>query len=1830
VSDVEAPVITCPANINSPTDPGLAIAVVFWNPPVSSDNVAVVSLTPSPVGPSSSFSLGTTTVTYTALDAAANVGTCSFTVTVVDQEAPVLTCNTNGVILNTDPGQAFAAVDYAAAGLTVAAVDNVGVVGSPVAAPPSNAQFAVGGHNVVYTVSDSAGNTGTVSCSFTVQDIENPTVSCPAPVTQNTDAGSPTATVTWTVPTANDNTAVATLTSSFNPGAAFPVGTTTVTYSVADIYGNPASCSFDVTVSDNEIPVVSCPANIVQSTDTGLPTAVISWSVAVATDNLGVASEVESIANGTVFPVGTTSVTRTATDVTGLVATCTFTVNVVDNENPSVTCPANIVQASDPGLPTAVVTFAATYTDNVGVTAVVTTHNSGTPFTLGSTTVSYDVSDQQGNRAVCSFTVTIVDQEKPTITCPPSIINPTSSGQGNRQVSWTVPVSGLGASDNQGIMSIVSSASSGDFFAVGTTTVIYTATDLSYNNKSCTFTVTIVDTESPVINCPNDIVQPTDPGVITANVTWMAPSASDNVGIHVASSTHNPSEIPGGYIFPLGATDVSFGARDLAGNVKNCTWVVTVVDQEPPVLTCPSNSFILLEIGESSHDAFWPTAVATDNHRVVSLTANATSGDNFPIGNTPVTYVAADPSGNVARCTFVVTVSDFLPNITLSDRRTGWTGTEVTVYLRPQYSLAGGSIEIYLPGFTGTPTINCNRGWSAQLPDCRDGWLTGQVSPASEFTGLTSTTVGADGKVVVQLKPSASLNKRTGYTFGIAGLTNPTQAGPTLDLGVVTKNVAGAELDVNRQVLPLDIMSVVLSAASLTVQENSFTTFTVHLDTWPSHVDHIVRVRFNSSNAQQAILVPHTVSFSMFDYNVSQTVMVYGIRDLVDDDNQVVSIIPTVVTTDPKWDGLPVDPLTVTVVDADTWGVTVQPQVLMTNEGGAIAQFTVVLNSRPTHAVTMVITSENTNENTVSPSSIVIQPIDWNIPRTVTVTGVDDLIADGDQITTIQVQPVSLDPRYNNMVLRVNVTNLDDDVTGILVYPSNGTTTEGSVVNGKAFFHVKLASKPNGVVVVQVQSTDTSEGVAFPPDLHFDQLNWNQLQTFEVRSVDDNVQDGDITYQVTLAASSTDDPKYNAGAGVVNHVWVTNKDTDFAGVEWFPPLTTFLTTTEYHEVPRTSTTSEARGANTLKFWLHTRPVGPLRVLFTSSDPTQGYASPSVFTIAPEEWRDRSWNITLRGSDDLVNDADTPFTIFVRFEGDPSYAAKNYSFRVVNLATKSEDPVRSTRLIGICIATPLQTFSPRTFIGQAAAAFGVTPEEVNVDSYRACTDEDQLGTAVADWTYVKFKPQSLTGGTLVWWQIAQQTASVNLVTLEATMMDKLTNDAATRNALTATGSPYWIEGYKTRNNVPGACPRSIVRYFGVTLEVMPVTLYSPVSPIVWAVRTQKNTNPIWAAQRYASDPLVHPHDGLRVFAETGDVAKMVSELALRKAKGHLESYGAAYADPSHPAEVVKGQQVHFGFFASPGDYLHIATKMSRSNDRFYGNTEYGAPLFDDQCNPQWGTDVPMHLWDAGTAQDQPFWANLRLGKDSRQIWGGSYHLGQVAESQPVYQVPDAMIQDVNDPYPAGRDLLRTTIVHGLDVTLEPLVNSYKGANATIQVALPHGSDLGNELRIEFPAGWFGFDADGMPTTAQILAGMDGMVDYPRTVVKENIVHLQFTAPITLSSRMVTIMLDNLLLPSVCGELEYRLTTHQCVDHDLHNAGKYPYRRCSPAIVNATGTPPNGMPRGCSACNGCVYDFTAHGNDWFTCWTPDGTSFLRIGPLAGQCAENPYSLPGYPFP
>ena len=667
VEDNEAPVFAgCPADMNVSVTPGSCARSVTWTPPTVSDNCTpsgMMSVSQSH-GPGTIFGVGATVVSYTTADAAGNPATCSFTVTVVDDEDPVFTGCPADITMSSDAGQCSAVVSWT----EPTAADNCTPSLTINRSHAPGAIFPLGATVVSYSTTDVAGNTGNCSFTVTVEDNEAPVFAgCPADITMSAAAGTCAAPISWTEPTPSDNcTAVGMLmvTQSHMPGASFPVGATIVTYSTTDAAGNPGSCSFTVTITDDEMPVFGgTPADITMSAAAASCAANVSWTEPTAADNCTMAASLmitRSHAPGDSFPVGMTTVTYSTMDAAGNAGMTSFMVTITDDEDPVfAACPADQTVSVLPGTCAAPANWTApTVSDNctpVGMLTPTESHAPGSSFPLGDTLVSYTSVDAAGNSATCSFTITIIDDEDPVFAaCPADITMSTSAGQCSSVVTWTEPT----VSDNcTPTLTVSRSHAPGSIFALGATTVTYSTTDAAGNTGTCSFVVTVEDNELPVFaGCPADATVSAALGTCAATFSWTEPSVSDNCS---SSFTITRSHAPGAS-FSVGATIVSYSTMDAAGNTGTCSFTVTVEDNEAPVFAaCPGDQTISATTGTCAAAATWVEPTASDNC-TMSLTINRSHapGDSFPVGATLVTYSTMDAAGNSENCTFTVTVED--------------------------------------------------------------------------------------------------------------------------------------------------------------------------------------------------------------------------------------------------------------------------------------------------------------------------------------------------------------------------------------------------------------------------------------------------------------------------------------------------------------------------------------------------------------------------------------------------------------------------------------------------------------------------------------------------------------------------------------------------------------------------------------------------------------------------------------------------------------------------------------------------------------------------------------------------------------------------------------------------------------------------------------------------------------------------------------------------------------------------------------------------------------------------------------------------------------------
>jgi gliding motility-associated-like protein len=645
VNDVTNPVISgCPSTItvNADATAGTCGTNVTWIAPTVTDN-CLVNMT-SNKNPGQFFSVGTTAVTYTATDASGNISTCTFNVVVNDVTNPVISGCPSTISVNADVTIGTCGTNVTWTPPTV--TDNCVVTMTGDKTPGQF--FPVGTTAVTYTATDASGNISTCVFNIVVNDVTNPVISgCPSNISVNADVTTGTCgtNVTWIAPTVTDN-CVVTMTGDKTPGQFFSVGTTAVTYTATDASGNISTCTFNVVVTDSSVPVVTlCTADVsAQLTGTTCSTTV-NWVPPTFSDNCTLA--ISSTHNPSdIFPVGITNVVYTATDASGNSATCEFKITVTDQAAPVfASCPGNISIHAIDNCSASVSWIPPNVIDNCPVT-IISTHPPGTIFAAGSTLVTYTATDASGNSATCTFTVTITDGSEPVFTSCPSTVSVSADANCEGKATWSIPTF-----TDCSTVTMTSTHSSGAQFLIGTTPVTYTATDASGNVATCNFNVVVTDNTAPAFSsCPSEITL-TASSTCDAKATWTPPTATDNCGVTSLISSHSP-----GATFPIGISTVVYTAKDAKGNTSTCEFKVIVKNVTLPVIQNAPQNVVVKVIDTDKTSATWQAPTATVPCGSVMLSSNYTPGQEFPVGQTLVEYIAVDEAGNLSTSSFLIIV----------------------------------------------------------------------------------------------------------------------------------------------------------------------------------------------------------------------------------------------------------------------------------------------------------------------------------------------------------------------------------------------------------------------------------------------------------------------------------------------------------------------------------------------------------------------------------------------------------------------------------------------------------------------------------------------------------------------------------------------------------------------------------------------------------------------------------------------------------------------------------------------------------------------------------------------------------------------------------------------------------------------------------------------------------------------------------------------------------------------------------------------------------------------------------------------------------------------
>ncbi|HKO48042.1 MAG TPA: Calx-beta domain-containing protein, partial [Polyangiaceae bacterium] len=431
---------------------------------------------------------------------------------------------------------------------------------------------------------------------------------------------------------------------------------------------------------------------------------------------------------------------------------------------------------------------------------------------------------------------------------------------------------------------------------------------------------------------------------------------------------------------------------------------------------------------------------------------------------------------------------------------------------------------------------------------------------------------------------------------------------------------------------------IVTPTAGLSTTESGGTaSFTIRLQSKPAAN---VTINLRSSNTDEGQPNVNSVTFTPTNWNANQAIIVAGVEDEdVQDGNPSYKIIlDPPQSDDPNYRNKP-DPadVTLTNIDNDTAGILVSPvSGLITNEDKLKATFSIVLASKPVGPagvnVKIQLTSSRPSEGTVTPASVTFDAVNWKSAQTVTVTGVNDDLADGSQPYMIITSVASsLDGNYNNRKpADVSVTNVDNDVAGVKIMPlPTATPTETTETSGKATFTVALNSQPSDEVTFSVTSLDTSEGTVSPATLKFSTGNWKTPQVVTVTGVNDDLADGDQQYWLRLSDGSSTDLGYHGKFGT--DLPFVNTDDDHPGVRVVA-------------APNLTTAEKNAGTATFTVELLSQPMSSVSIGVSSSNTAEGKVSPATLSFTTGNWS-MPQTVTITGVQDDV--ADGPQTYQVK-------------------------------------------------------------------------------------------------------------------------------------------------------------------------------------------------------------------------------------------------------------------------------------------------------------------------------------------------------------------------------------------------------------------------------------------------------------------------------------------------------------------------------------------------------------------------------------------------------
>ena len=764
---------------------------------------------------------------------------------------------------------------------------------------------------------------------------------------------------------------------------------------------------------------------------------------------------------------------------------------------------------------TAVGTVANTGDDD-SVTFTITGGNTGSAFALDATSGAISVNDADAidYEDASSFTLTIqatdgTNNPSQDVTVNVENVNdpPTVSMPASVTVIEDVatPITGVaiadvdaGANDVMAVFTVnkgTLSASSGGGVSVGGTaaalTLTGTVTGINdfISGGNLNFTTALNDTSSVTLG-----VKANDQGHTGAG--GAQESATSDIMINVTSVNDPPSFAKGSdqaVAANSGPQQITGWATNISsGPVNESTQMITftvIGNDNPGLFSVPP------QVSSAGDLNYTPAANTTGNAAItIQLTDNGGTDNGGIDSSAPQSFnikvYAANGSGTMA--------------VTPDIAAIGQTGLTLCF----TYTAAAGGLE------NGAVSINVPDGWS--LPStavAAPGYTTasaGTVSVSGRALTVTGLTLAANNTITITYGdksgggPGATAASITGASSWQAQ-SRTTAAGSPVNLGVSPQITVGS--------------NVTIDPASGSAIEGESSQYEVSL-VYPPVTDVVISVTPDS----QVSVDRSSLTFGSANYNTPQTVTATAIDNHLADGDRTGTITHAAGSADPAYQGISVPDFLLNITDNDGPDIIISPSSspLQITEGGAAVSYTMVLATLPADSVTVYVYGGQ--QISIDPQMLEFTAGNWDVPREVAITAVDDVDAEGPHTVTVTHSVYSTDPDYSGFhIPDITVDITDNDSPGISIDQSGGAAvvSEGG---GDYSYTLVLTTRPYADVEIGISGG--AQLNVDPGEWIFTAGNWNTPKTIRVEAMDDDVAEGEHIGTVSHSVYSAD-PGYN-------------------------------------------------------------------------------------------------------------------------------------------------------------------------------------------------------------------------------------------------------------------------------------------------------------------------------------------------------------------------------------------------------------------------------------------------------------------------------------------------------------------------------------------------------------------------------------------------------------------------------------------------------------------------------------------------------------------------------